>query len=139
VKINPGNFTALTNSNGFWAFDSLPIGNYTVTVDTIGGWVAPCIGPQIFAITNTDTMITVFTGLVSTQLCSAPDISINAPFLRPGFSNQRVHVYAQNKSLATAGLNLAYVIVELDSLLTVQGASKVLQLNFDLYQNHLSL
>jgi uncharacterized repeat protein (TIGR01451 family) len=122
--INPGNIITTTNSSGIWAVDSLPIGSYTITVDTSGSWLATCPIIQNFTVVNSNSFMTVPPfGLASTAPCSEPTISVRAPFLRPGFSNQRVYVQACNQVIGTGALDSAYVVLELDSLLTVQSSS----------------
>ena len=122
--INPGNI--ITQSvNGFWSLDSLPAGNYTITIDTTNlNWTPTCPITQSFTVTNTNgfTVGPNF-GLISTNPCSDPDVSIYAPFLRRCFSNQLVYVSACNQSTATGILNASYVDVELDPLLTVNSAT----------------
>lgn len=124
VKINLGNIIAQTNESGVWVIDSLPIGTYTATLDTSGNWLPTCPVTQTFTVTNPNeiTYVPDF-GLVSTQPCASPDVSINMPFMRPCFSNQKVYVNACNQYIATGALDSAYVDVEFDSLITPQSAS----------------
>lgn len=124
VIINPGNIVAQTNESGVWVVDSLPIGTYTATFDTSGNWQATCPVVQTFTVTNANeiTFAPDF-GLVSTQPCASPNVTINIPSIRPCFSNQFVYVNACNLHIATGALNNAYVDVELDSLITPQSAS----------------
>jgi hypothetical protein len=63
-------------------------------------------------------------GFVSTEPCAEPDISITMPFMRPGFSNQKIYVKACNQYKATGALTNAYVVVELDPQLTPQSGSQ---------------
>lgn len=122
--IQPGNLIVETNGSGTWSLDSLPIGNYTITVDTNGNWQPTCTMIQNFSVTSQDSLTIVDKyGVISTSPCAAPDVSIHAPFLRPGFSNQNVYVQVCNDAMATAILDSSYIIVELDSLLTIQSAS----------------
>ncbi|CAA6813742.1 MAG: Unknown protein [uncultured Aureispira sp.] len=123
--IQPGNIVTTTNSNGFWQVDSLPAGNYTITADSsLHNWVSSCPLTQSFTVVNPDSITTGPSfGFTSTQSCSDPNVSMHAPFLRPGFSNQRVYVQVCNEAEASNSLNNSYVIVELDSLLTVDTAS----------------
>jgi uncharacterized repeat protein (TIGR01451 family) len=122
--IQPGNLIVETNGSGMWSIDSLPIGNYTITVDTNGNWLPTCPTIQSFIVTHQDSLTIVDKyGVISTSPCAAPDISIHTPFLRPGFSNQNVYVQVCNDAIATAILDSSYIIVELDSLLTIQSAS----------------
>ena len=124
VTINPGNIIAQTNESGIWVIDSLQIGTYTATLDTSGNWSPTCPVTQTFSVTNPNeiTYVPDF-GLVSTQPCASPDVSVNMPFMRPCFSNQKVYVYACNQYIATGALNSAYADVELDSLIIPQSAS----------------
>jgi hypothetical protein len=52
LLINPGNIITTTNSNGVWMVDSLPLGNYTITVDTTGSWLPTCPITQTFTVSN---------------------------------------------------------------------------------------
>jgi uncharacterized repeat protein (TIGR01451 family) len=122
--INPGNIITTTTSNGYWGIDSLPIGTYSITVDTSGEWQSICSNTQFFTVVHPDSFILVPPfGLFNTNPCPAPDISIHAPRLRPGSSNQKIYVQACNLSIGTGIIENPYVIVELDSMLTVQSAS----------------
>jgi len=123
--IQPGNIVVETNSGGTWYLDSLSAGNYTITADTsTGPWVSTCSGTQAFTVQHVDSFTkTPFFGYKSTNPCPQPDLSIHAPFLRPGFSGQEVFVQVCNLNAATGNLQNPYVIIELDSLLTVQSGS----------------
>jgi alpha-tubulin suppressor-like RCC1 family protein len=122
--IQPGDIVVETNNFGYWYLDSLSVGTYTITIDTTGKWRPTCGITQNFTVTDPNglTQVPSF-GLVSTQPCSEPTISINMPFMRPGFSNQYVYVQACNDYIATGALNSAYVDVALDELITVNSAS----------------
>jgi uncharacterized repeat protein (TIGR01451 family) len=123
--LNPGNRLLQTNSSGFWYIDSLPVGTYTLTADTSSyNWQLQCASIQSFTITNPDSSIIAPSfGYHSNYSCTAPDISIYAPFLRPGFSNQKVYVEACNSQTASDILYNAYVIVNLDTLLAINTGS----------------
>jgi uncharacterized repeat protein (TIGR01451 family) len=124
LTIQPGNYICQT-IDGIWSLDSLPIGTYTVTIDTTNlNWITTCPISQTFTVTN----VHAFTdgpnfGLLSTNPCSSPEITILAPTLRRCFSNQIVYVQACNDNAATIPLDSSYVIVTLDTLLTVNSAS----------------
>jgi uncharacterized repeat protein (TIGR01451 family) len=124
LTIQPGNYVCQT-INGIWSLDSLPIGTYTVTIDTTNlNWITTCPISQTFTVTNANA----FTdgpnfGMLSTNPCSSPEITILAPTLRRCFSNQIVYVQACNDNAATTTLDSSYVIVTLDTLLTVNSAS----------------
>jgi len=122
--ISPGNYTVETDSSGYWRIDSLPAGNYTITVDTSGKWLPTCPISQSFTVVNPDGMTRApFFGFVSTAPCAQPTIAVNMPFMRPGFSNQKMYVRACNEYIATGALLNAYIDVEIDSLLTIGSSS----------------
>ena len=124
LLINPGNIITTTNSNGIWRVDNLPLGNYTITVDTTGNWLPTCPITQNFTVSNNDGIIYAANfGFVSTNPCPEPNVSIHAPFLRPGFSNQSVYIQVSNLHTGTASLDSLDIIIELDTLLTVQSMS----------------
>jgi uncharacterized repeat protein (TIGR01451 family) len=124
LTIQPGNIICQT-IDGIWSLDSLPIGNYTVTIDTTNlNWNATCPINQTFTVTNPNA----FTdgpnfGLISTNPCSDPDVSIYAPFLRRCLPNQKVYITACNQTTATGLLSASYVDVELDPLMIVTNSS----------------
>ncbi|MBV6484089.1 MAG: hypothetical protein KFKLKKLM_00572 [Flavobacteriales bacterium] len=124
VIITPFNIVVETNSSGVWSLDSLPVGNYTITVDTSGNWQPTCSTTQNFTVVNLDSItIAPNFGFISTQPCAAPSVSVNMPFMRPCFTNQAIYVQACNTNLATGVLTSAYVELELDSLLTPTSSS----------------
>jgi len=136
LLVNPGNIIVETNVAGLWTVDSLQPGTYDVTIDTSAGWLSTCPVTQSFTVFNTSSfMIGPSFGLFPANPCAEPDVSIHAPFLRPGFTNQKIYVQACNLSTATSMLDSAYVIVELDSLLTVQlGSIPYVSLGNNLYR-----
>jgi len=123
--IQPGNITIQSNENGSWFIDSIPTGSYTITADTTqANWQFTCPATQSFTITNIDTFTTTPSfGFIANNPCPSPTVSLHAPFLRPGFSNQRVYVQACNDYAGTYKMDSVYVVVTLDSLLTVDTAS----------------
>jgi hypothetical protein len=124
LTINPGNIQLQTNDYGFWSLNFLPVGNYTLTVDTTNGWLTTCPNPITFSITNSEDLLEIpAIGMLSKFPCSAPHVSIHAPFLRPGFSNQFIYVRAVNRHVSSQILDSAYVILNLPPLLTVNTAS----------------
>jgi uncharacterized repeat protein (TIGR01451 family) len=124
LMIQPGNYVS-QSANGIWSLDSLPIGNYTVTIDTTNlNWNSTCPINQTFTVTNPNE----FTdgpnfGLISTIPCTAPEISIYAPSLTPCQQNQTAYVSACNQVAAIQSLDSTYVEVELDSLIILTAAS----------------
>ena len=124
LTIQPGDIVVETSNSGYWHIDSLPIGTYTITIDTTGKWRPTCDVTQTFTVTDPDgfTQAPSF-GMVSTEPCSEPNVSINMPFMRPGFSGQKVYVKACNEYIATGALVNGYVDVALDELITVDAAS----------------
>ncbi|RYM33519.1 T9SS type A sorting domain-containing protein [Brumimicrobium glaciale] len=122
--IQPGSIIVQSNVNGNWYIDSLPAGTYTITIDTNSHWQPTCNITQSFTITDPELLTEAPSfGMISSQLCPDPDVSIEMPFIRPGFSDQRVYVQACNDNIATGALTNAYVDIELDNLITVDNAS----------------
>jgi uncharacterized repeat protein (TIGR01451 family) len=123
ITIQPGNYVSTTNQGGFWVIDSLPYGNYTITIDTTNlYWNLTCPITQNFTIDANNQSSPNF-GLVDFNPCTDPDVSIYAPILRRCFSNQKVYIQACNQSTATGVINASYVDVELDPLMTITGSS----------------
>jgi len=124
LTIQPGNIICQTN-DGIWSLDSLPIGTYTVTIDTTNlNWNPTCPISQTFTVTNPNALTEGPNfGMISTGPCSNSEITIIAPNLTRCFSNQIVYVHACNDNSASASLDSSFVIVTLDTLLTVNSAS----------------
>jgi uncharacterized repeat protein (TIGR01451 family) len=124
VLINPGNIVTRSDNIGSWGIDSLPSGTYSVQVDTTGSWPATCSGTLNFNVTHPDSFIIIpAIGLNSSLSCAMPFITISAPFLRPGFSGQSIYVQACNLIEGTETIDSAFVIIELDSLLSPHSSS----------------
>ncbi|OFY65532.1 MAG: hypothetical protein A3H98_02610 [Bacteroidetes bacterium RIFCSPLOWO2_02_FULL_36_8] len=122
--LNPGNIIVQTNNEGFWYVDNLPSGNYTITADTSGKWKPTCPVTQNFTVVHPDSVTEGPNfGFISTEPCPQPDVSINMPFMRRCFNNQNVYVNACNENIATGALNNAYVLVQLDTLLSLQSST----------------
>ncbi len=122
--INPGGIVVVSSASGLIELDSLPVGNYTITVDSTNGWTPSCSVTQSFSVVHSDsiTIIPHF-GFLANKSCSEPEISIHAPFLRPGFSNQNIYVQLKNGIQATNILNNIFVLIEIDSLFHVNSIS----------------
>ena len=122
--IQPGNIIA-QSINGFWSVDSLPAGNYTITINATNlNWTPTCPITQSFSVVNpNDFTVGPNFGLISTNPCSDADVSIYAPFLRPCLPNQMIYVSACNQSTATGIINSSYVDVELDVLMAITSTS----------------
>ena len=122
--IQPGNIIVETRYDGFWQVDSLPAGTYNITIDTTGKWRPTCDVTQSFTVNDPNALTQAPSfGMISTEPCSQPNVSINMPFMRPGFSNQKVYVKACNDYIATSALVNGYVDVSLDELITVNSSS----------------
>jgi uncharacterized delta-60 repeat protein/uncharacterized repeat protein (TIGR01451 family) len=125
LLINPGNIALQTNANGFWSIDSLPAGNYTVTIDTSNtNWTVTCPITQSFTVVHPVSLtIAPSFGLVANNPCPSPTISLNMPFMRPCFTGQKINVQACNEYDATGVIPDAYSIVKLDPNLIFENAS----------------
>jgi len=124
IELIPGNFITETDRDGWWAFENVPAGDYTITADVSGTWEPTCPSIQNLTVVdpNTVTEAEAF-AFVSTDPCPEPSISISMPRIRPCFSDQEIFVYFNNQNSASGPLDNPYVEVELDPLLTVTSAS----------------
>ncbi len=122
--INPGNYVVQTNANGVWGIGYLPIGTYTITIDTVNNHVFPmCPINQAFNVTNVNNIISgPDFGIVTSMPCSAPEISIFAPALRR-CSSQNIFVNACNLNTGSLPIINAYSDIELDSYLSLLNSS----------------
>ncbi|PLX08731.1 MAG: hypothetical protein C0596_05360 [Marinilabiliales bacterium] len=125
VEIMPGNITISTNSYGIYSIDSLPEGTYYVTVDTTNQNLNPtCPVTQELIISNSQSVTYAPSfGFYSDQACSDPSISVYAPILRRCFDYQELYVVAHNQYAATSYLEEAYVILELDELISINSSN----------------
>jgi uncharacterized repeat protein (TIGR01451 family) len=127
ITIEPGGYVATTGLGGFWYVDGLPYGTYTATIDTTNlNWDLTCPVSQVFVYDANNNVTPIFGpsfGLISTNPCTDPDVSIYAPSLRRCLPNQPIYVQVCNGPNATSTLNSSYVDVELDPLLTLNSAS----------------
>lgn len=125
LNINPGSYVATTVSGGFWSIDSLPVGSYSVTIDTTNlQWDITCPIVQYFDIlTPFDVVQAPDFGMISNNPCAEPDVSIFAPSLSNCQANNVIYVSACNQITATAIIDSVFVEVELDSLLSIVSAS----------------
>ncbi len=121
--IQPGGIYVQTNQSGVWQIDSLPAGEYSITMDTASGWFNPCNSSQSFTIIEGQATQVPCIGLYSSTVCEWPLVNIFAPSFRPCFSNQAIYVSAQNLNIATSTIDSAFVTVHLDTMLQVIGAS----------------
>lgn len=124
VLINPGNYIAQTNSYGIWHIDSLPIGTYTVTIDTTTLWARTCPSTSTtFTISDPNIFVEAPSiGVLNQNSCSAPNTSIFMPVARPCMQST-LYATIENNANSTDIIQNAYAIIELDSLITLASAN----------------
>jgi uncharacterized delta-60 repeat protein/uncharacterized repeat protein (TIGR01451 family) len=124
LVVQPGNIVVQTDNGGIWHLNDLLPGNYTVTVDTTTSWISNCLMTHSFNIPATNSLVEVQSfGMLSNNPCPSPTVSINMPFMRPCFTNQKIYVQACNEYDATSYIPNAFTIVDLDSNLIFESAS----------------
>lgn len=124
LLVDPGSFIYVSDHFGRIDISNLPIGSYSMVLDTSGPWYTTCPVTRTFDITTTDTFPIIESfALTTTQPCNSPEVSISMPTTRPCFDNQKIYVQACNGLLATDLIDSAFLIVTLDSILTLQSAS----------------
>lgn len=124
VLIAPIGMVVQTGPGGYWSLPSLPVGNYELVVGGTGSWTPTCPPTQSFSVTNSNalTMAPAF-GMVNTNPCPDPVVSVFAPFLRRCFTDQKVYVSACNGNMGTGTIYGAYVDLELDPFMAPTSAS----------------
>ena len=124
ITIEPGNVVAMTDSLGMWTDNYIPAGTYTASIYEPDNWAVSTATSHVFFFNDTTqtTRVSSF-GLYSTSPCPAPEITINAPELVQCLSGQLIYVTAKNNIMGTAAILDAYVVVELDTLITMDTAS----------------
>jgi uncharacterized repeat protein (TIGR01451 family) len=124
VLLEPNNIITETNSNGNFAFNFIPPGQYTVKIDTTRLNAINCASEYIVNYTDANTFFEVSpTGMQTTVQCTSPNISISAPSLRRCFDNRIIFVSASNQSQASSTLFDAYADIVLDPLITVNSST----------------
>ncbi|HLP56142.1 MAG TPA: T9SS type A sorting domain-containing protein [Fluviicola sp.] len=122
--IQPGNQIVQTTATGFYRSDTLPVGNYTITADTSNYWESSCLNPiQTVCLPWGSPIIPSNIGLASLILCNVPEVSVFAPTLRPCTTDNQILVRAKNLASANSPLTNAYVILEINSLITITSAN----------------
>jgi uncharacterized repeat protein (TIGR01451 family) len=122
--IQPGDYIVQTDMGGNWSIDSLPVGNYTISIDTTNlNWLLSCPSFQSFSVIDIDlpTIAPPF-GMTSAYPCPAPDASIVMPTISRGFSHT-VYVHVCNNITGTEVITNAFTDVVLDPNLSLQSAS----------------
>ena len=124
VLINPIGVIVQTGVGGYWSLPSLPAGNYDLVVGGTGSWMPTCPPTQSFTVSNPNTLtLAPAFGMVNTNPCPDPVVSVFAPFIRRCFSDQRVYVSACNGAMGTGIIYGAYIDLELDPFMLVTGSS----------------
>ncbi|MCU0431062.1 MAG: hypothetical protein MUF42_13940 [Cytophagaceae bacterium] len=122
--IQPGNIVVQTNRYGRWSIDSLPAGNYTLTLDTTSGWRSSCSNSLNFTVDGMKAITLVpDIGMWNSITCPKPEVSVHIPVIRPGFSNQKMYINACNATIAKDTIQDAFVVVDMDPLLIPDSAS----------------
>lgn len=125
IEISPNGIIAQTNALGRWMIDSLTPGIYVAKVDHgRGPWIGSCEVEHVFEVTDSIRLLVVPPfGLVSTEPCPMPDISIYAPTMRRCDPNQRVYVRYCNQLAGSSVLSNASVDLSLHPYYTITGAN----------------
>ncbi|HZV71148.1 MAG TPA: hypothetical protein VFG10_16455 [Saprospiraceae bacterium] len=120
----PGNIILTSSASGQFDLSHLLAGQYSLQIDTSGPWTTTCSIERTFEVLQ-DGEIPVFDpfALQVKDPCAVPTVSIQMPFVRRCFTNQRIIIQACNDVLATGALEDAFVLLTLDSLLTFQNSS----------------
>lgn len=124
LVLQPGNLITETDNSGRFAFNFLPIGQYTLTIDTTLLNTYNCIEQQSFNYNDNNLFSECIPfGVQTITQCTSPNVTIIAPYIRPCTSNKKIYISACNLNHATSVLNSAYVDVEIDSLISITNAS----------------
>jgi uncharacterized repeat protein (TIGR01451 family) len=111
-----------SDSMGYYFISNELQTNDLILADEPNSWHITTQNPQYYNNPIANDTLPYF-GYSADNPCPTPEITIFAPFLRRCFSNQIVYVQACNDNAANTPLDSSYVIVTLDTLLTVNSAS----------------
>ncbi|MGB3081244.1 MAG: SBBP repeat-containing protein [Saprospiraceae bacterium] len=122
VLIQPGNLITQSSVAGKYYFSNVPVGDYTVSLDTSGHWSASCENPTHFSVLDAEEITKLPSlGLRNTETCYAPEITLYVDRTRRCFSNP-FYITIWNLQTATATSPESYVILTLDSLFILTDA-----------------
>lgn len=123
VQVMPGNYITETDSQGFWVINDIPLGTYSVIIDTNKSPMVICQPVSSVNVLQLNQFYSAGEIGVYNTNCPILDVSVYAPILRRCFQNQKVYVSACNNLPSTISLNSSYVDVGLNQLMTVTNAT----------------
>jgi uncharacterized protein (TIGR02145 family)/uncharacterized repeat protein (TIGR01451 family) len=129
LLISPINRKVYSNKKGRWFSDSLPAGNFSLSIDTaLSNWKPTCNYTYDFTIINPDSLVELSPiPIFSKFVCVDPEVSIHAPFLRRCFSEQKIFINVKNKISATRIFENGKLTLKLDPFLQVDSSNAFLQ------------
>ena len=134
VIVAPGDYITETDDQGYWAINDLPVGVYTIEIDTTKYPMIICDTVSSVTVVATDQFYDVGDVGIYNISCPILDVSILTPTLRRCFS-QMVYVTACNHFPSTTTVFNSYIEVELNPFLSITSASlPYTSLGNDVYQ-----
>lgn len=122
--VTPGNYFVQTNGAGYWGIDTLPPGNYVVTMDSTNGWSASCGYSRSFSVVSSDSVTIVpEIAAYANHPCPEPVVDVSMPFMRPCFDDQYIYIRIENKISASGVLSSGSFILTLDTLIVLDTSS----------------
>lgn len=125
LRIQPGNIIVQTAADGSYQKDSLPIGNYTIEIDTTNIFykLNPCdTRVKSFSITQFEDVSEGPNFVMERKLnCILPSIHLNIPWLRRCFTNI-LYVFVSNHPGSNQSFSNVTTTVSIDSSLIVDSA-----------------
>ena len=120
---NSTSLVSVSDQNGNYLFDNIPIGNNAITIGAIQNYTITTPNPQsAILLSNQDDIQLPSFGVYPSVSCTNPDVSLYTPQMRQGLAST-FYVSACNNSGAIDPMLNAWVDVELDPQITLNASS----------------
>ncbi|NBV90595.1 MAG: T9SS C-terminal target domain-containing protein [Flavobacteriia bacterium] len=123
VQVTPGNYTTMTDNNGFWHISNIPNGNYMVIYTTMFESNQWCNDTVLVNNYNSSTFYEVNNGYQSIVSCTQPQVTVFIQSMRRCFGNQKIKINVKNKGTATQTIFSPNLVVTLHPYFQVDNST----------------
>ena len=123
VQVSPGNYTTMTDNNGFWHISNIPNGNYMVVYTKMFESNQWCNDSVLINNYNSSTFYEVNNGYQSIVSCTQPQVSVIIQSMRRCFSNQKIKINVKNKGTASQTILSPSLVVTLHPYFQIDNSS----------------